>query len=72
MFTFHQKHVSVLIQRRLGYFYISNFMQDEIIDQDEINKQIFYFYQSLFSKKFQFQTHNRDAFRKHTITKTHQ
>ena len=30
-------------------------MQDEIIDQDEINKPIFSFYQSLFSRKVQFQ-----------------
>ena len=30
--------------------------QDEITDQDEINKQIFSFYQSLFSRKVQFQT----------------
>ena len=28
--------------------------QDEITDQDEMNKQIFYFYQSLFSRKVQF------------------
>ena len=31
--------------------------QDEITDQDKINKQIFSFYQSLFSRKVQFQTH---------------
>ena len=30
--------------------------QDEIIDQNEINKQIFSFYRSLFSRKVQFQT----------------
>ena len=30
--------------------------QDEITDQDEINKQIFSFYQSLFSRKVQNQT----------------
>ena len=46
--------------------------QDEITDQDEINKQMFSFYQFLFSHKVQFQTQNRDIFRKHTITRTHQ
>ena len=30
--------------------------QDEITDQEEINKQIFSFYQSLFSRKVQFHT----------------
>ena len=30
--------------------------QDEITDQNEINKQIFIFNQSLFSRKVQFQT----------------
>ena len=30
--------------------------QDEITDQDEINKQIYFFYQSLFSRKDQNQT----------------
>ena len=36
--------------------------QDEIKDPDEIDKQIFSFYQSLFSCKFQFQTDIIDAY----------
>ena len=36
--------------------------QDEITDQDEINKQIFSFYQSLFSRKVQFQTDIIEAY----------
>ena len=36
--------------------------QDEIADQDEINKQIFSFYQSLFSRKVQFQTDIIEAY----------
>ena len=36
--------------------------QDEITDQDEINKQIFSFYQSLFSRKVQFQTNKLEAY----------
>ena len=36
--------------------------QDEIADQDEINKQIFSFYQSLFSRKMQFQTDIIEAY----------
>ena len=36
--------------------------QDEIPDQDEINKQIFYFYQSLFSRQVQVQTDKIDAY----------
>ena len=35
--------------------------QDEITDQDEINKQIFSFYQSLFSRKVQNQTDKIEA-----------
>ena len=33
-FTFRQKHVSALIQRRLDYFYISNAMQASIKNTD--------------------------------------
>ena len=36
--------------------------QDEIIDQHEINKQIFSFYQSLFLRKVQFQTDITEAY----------
>ena len=36
--------------------------QDEITDQDEINKQIFSFYQSLLSRKVQFQTDIIDVY----------
>ena len=36
--------------------------QDEITDQNEINKQIFYFYQSLFSTKVQNQTDQIEAY----------
>ena len=36
--------------------------QDEITDQDEINKQTFSFYQSLFSRKVQFQTEIIEAY----------
>ena len=36
--------------------------QDEITDQDEINKQIFSFYQSLFSRQVQVQTDKIDAY----------
>ena len=36
--------------------------QDEIADQDEINKQIFSFYQSLFSRQVQVQTDKIDAY----------
>ena len=36
--------------------------QDEITDQDEINKQIFSFYQSLFSSKVQIQTDKIEAY----------
>ena len=36
--------------------------QDEIADQDEINKQIFSFYQSLFSRKVQNQTDKIEAY----------
>ena len=36
--------------------------QDEFTDQDEINKQIFSFYQSLFSSKVQFQTDKIEAY----------
>ena len=36
--------------------------QGEITDQDEINKQIFYFYQSLFSRKVQNQTDQIEAY----------
>ena len=45
--------------------------QDKITDQNEINKQIFSFYQPLFSRKI----HNRGVFKKHTatkLTKTHE
>ena len=49
------------------HFVIIN--QDEITDQDKINKQPFYFYQSLFWCKVTFR--NREVFRKHSITKTH-
>ena len=33
-FTFHRKHVSGLIQRRLDYFYISNSMQVPVKNTD--------------------------------------
>ena len=36
--------------------------EDEITDQDEINKQIFSFYQSLFSRQVQVQTDKIDAY----------
>ena len=36
--------------------------QDEITDQDEINTQILSFYQSLFSRKVQFQTDIIEAY----------
>ena len=36
--------------------------QDEITDQDEINKQIFSFYQFLFSRKVQNQTDKIEAY----------
>ena len=36
--------------------------QDEFTDQDEINKHIFSFYQSLFSRKVQFQTDKIEAY----------
>ena len=36
--------------------------QDKITDQDKINKQIFSFYQSLFSRKVQFQTDIIEAY----------
>ena len=36
--------------------------QDEITDQDEIDMQIFSFYQSLFSRKVQFQTNKLEAY----------
>ena len=36
--------------------------QDQITDQDKINKQIFSFYQSLFSRKVQFQTDIIEAY----------
>ena len=36
--------------------------QDEITNQDEINKQIFSFYQSLFSREVQIQTDKIDAY----------
>ena len=36
--------------------------QDKITDQDEINKQIFSFYQSLFSRKVQNQTDKIEAY----------
>ena len=36
--------------------------QDEITDQDEINEQIFPFYQSLFSRKVQNQTDKIEAY----------
>ena len=36
--------------------------QDEIPDQDEIDRQIFSFYQSLFSRKVQFQTNKLEAY----------
>ena len=36
--------------------------QDEVADQDEINKQIFSFYQSLFSRQVQIQTEKIDAY----------
>ena len=36
--------------------------QDEIRDQDEINKQIFSFYQSFFSRKVQNQTEKMEAY----------
>ena len=36
--------------------------QDEITDQDEINKQVFSFYQSLFSRQVQVQTDKIDAY----------
>ena len=42
--------------------------QDEITNQDEINKQIFSFYQSLFSRKFQFQTDTMDAYLRTGVT----
>ena len=42
--------------------------QDEITNQDEINKQIFSFYQSLFSRKFQFQTDIIDAYLRTGVT----
>ena len=42
------------------HFVIIN--QDEITDQDEINKQIVSFYQSLFSRKVQFQTDVIEAY----------
>ena len=36
--------------------------QDEITDQDEIDRQIFSFYQSLFSCKVPFQTNKLEAY----------
>ena len=41
--------------------------QDEITDQAEINKQIFSFYQFLFSRK-ELNRQNRGVFRTHTYT----
>ena len=38
------------------------FNQNEITDQDEIDRQIFSFYQSLFSGKVQFQTNKLEAY----------
>ena len=36
--------------------------QNEITDQDEIDKQVFSFYQSLFSRKIQFQTNKLETY----------
>ena len=52
-----EKHCA--IQSRI-YFVIIN--QDDITDQDEINKQIFSFYQSLFSRKVQFHRDKIEAY----------
>ena len=52
-----EKHRAIQCQK---HFVIIN--QDEITDQDEINKQIFSFYQSLFSRKVQFQTDRIEAY----------
>ena len=52
-----EKHQA--IQSQL-YSVIMN--QDEITDQDEINKYIFYFYQSLFSRKVQNKTDKIEAY----------
>ena len=38
--------------------------QDEITDQDEINKQMFSFYQFLFSRKVQLQTDKIEVYLK--------
>ena len=40
--------------------------QDEITDQDEIDRQIFSFYQSLFSRKVKFQTNRLDTYLENT------
>ena len=42
--------------------YILSINQNEITDQDEINKQIFSLYQSLFSRKVQFQTEKIETY----------
>ena len=52
-----EKHCA--IQNQINSVIIN---QDEITDQDEINKQIFPFYQSLFSRKAQFQTDKTVAY----------
>ena len=57
------------IQSQIRSLFIN---RDEITDQDKIDKQIFSFYQSLFSRKVQYQTDIIGVSRKHTITKTQQ